>query len=246
MAYRLGTWVTWLFALTFVDTVASAGKPVGFFEVVTVTPSRVINHEVDLKGPFDDDVTETILVGPERFSHTVDLGKKAVHSQKAYHNWYKISRPINESQRSVTVRDPLRGNAAQQITVENAAFLLSPSQRVTTGPPSPVPEGLNYFKAYQIVDGPRISQQVRLTGTFGPEERTATTAVLFCVPVDEWHHDEHFPVKNSQDCMLVYELEPHEKGLSITTIDQFGLNKLEAHSSKWLCVPAELVSGSSE
>jgi hypothetical protein len=29
---------------------------------------------------------------------------------------------------------------------------------------------------------------------------------------------------------------PHKHSVNITTIDQFGLNKLEVHSSNWLCL----------
>jgi hypothetical protein len=236
MTNSLGTWATLLCTLMFLDTVASAVPPLDLLEVVTVTPSRVINHEVDLKGPFDDDVIETPLTGPQFFSHSVGFKHKAVQDLRAYLNWYKIVQPAKEPQRTFSVRDPLRDSNEHSVKIESSAFLLSPAQRLTTGSPSAVPDGLNYFKAYRIVDAPLISKKVKLAGTLGPEDRTATRAIFLCMPVEQWHHHEHFPIRNVQDWLIVYELVPHKHSVDITTIDQFGLNKLEVHSSNWLCL----------
>ena len=234
-----------LCTLMSLPSIVSADTAPDFFEVVAGTPSRVINHEVELKGQFDDDVTETLLTGPQMFSHSVGCGEKPVRSQNAYLNWYKITEPTSEPQRILSVRDALRGNEAHQITIEDSAFLLSPAQRITTGPPSELPDGLNHLKAYKIVKGPQLSEKVELTGAFGPKDRTAVKAAFFCVPVEQWHHHDRFPIKDSQRCMLVYELLPQEHTSSVTTIDQFGLNNLEVRSSKWLCVPAQIVDRTS-
>ena len=40
--------------------------------------------------------------------------------------------------------------------------------------------------------------------------------------------------------LLFYELVSREHTSSVTTIDQYGLNKLEVRSSKQLCVPAQI------
>ena len=236
-----GSFAASLCVLASLCTVASARTPLDFLEVVAVTPSRVIEHEVDLKGPFDNDTVETFLEGPQLFSHAVGFGGKAVEEQNTFLNWYKIAKPATESQRTLSVRDSLRGNEAYQITIEKSEFLLSPAQRVTSGPPGRIPAGLNYFKAYKIVGGPQIDQKVKLSGTFGPEDRMATKATFLCVPVEKSHHDERFPIKNPKACMLVYELLPQKCKVRITTIDLFGLNKMKARSGKWLCVPAQIV-----
>jgi hypothetical protein len=64
------------FALMCIHTVASARDPVGFSEFVAVTPSRAIDREVNLKGPFDRDVTETFLTGPQFFTHAAGFGEE--------------------------------------------------------------------------------------------------------------------------------------------------------------------------
>jgi hypothetical protein len=232
-------------ALAYFHATASAGEPGGVFEVVAVTPSPVIEHEVDLKGRFDKDIIETFLKGPQLFSHTVGLGEGDVQDADAYLNWYKIERPVAEPRRVLSVRDPMRGKDVQRITLENAAFLLSPSQRVTSGPPSQIPAGLNPFKAYKIVGSPKEERKVKVIGRFGPGDRVLLKAAFLCVPVEHWHHDVHFPIKNPKACMLVYETLPHQCSVSITTLDLFGLNGLKASSGKWICVPAEIVQPSS-
>ena len=234
-----------LCVLVHFTSTGTADEPVGFCEVVAVTPSRTINHEIDLKGQFDKEVTETFLTGPQLFSHAVGFGGKAPANEDTYLNWYKIEKPVAEPRRVLSVRDPLRGNGRHQIVIENAAFLLSPSQRVTSGPPSRIPAELNPFKAYRIVGSVTGNWKAKLTGSFGPEERVATKAVFLCVPVQQWHHDEHFAIKNPAACMLVYELIPNEVKLKVSTIDQFGLNSLAVSSTKWMCLPTQVGTGDS-
>ena len=69
MTNSSGSLAVLLGVLTSLCTVASASAPIDFFEVVEVSPSRIIEHEVDLKGPFDNDMIETFLQGPQLFSH---------------------------------------------------------------------------------------------------------------------------------------------------------------------------------
>ncbi len=238
MKKNLGIRATLLCALTWWHTAAPARD---FFEVVTVTPSQVIDHEVEAKGPFDNDKIETFLTGPQLFSHAVGFEGKPAPKPQAYLNWYKITKPTNQPRQTISVRDALRGDEAYEITIQSAAYLLSAAQRITSGAPAPIPDDLGYFEAYEIVDGPQINRKVALTGTFGPGASMANRAVLLCVPIEQWHHDEHVTVKNASECLLIYELLPEQHTLTVATIDQFGLNKLETETIKWLGVPATVL-----
>jgi hypothetical protein len=186
-------------------------------------------------------MTEALLTGPQLFSHAVGFGDNAAQDEDAYLNWYKITQPPAEARRIVSVRDPLQGNETYQLTIENATFFLAAAQRITSGPPSKLPDGLNQFKAYKIVGDHQAGQQVKLSGTYGAEHRTASKAIFLCVPVAEAHHDEHFPVKDPQNYMLVYELLPEKHNERVTTLDQFGMNTLETQNSQWLCVPVRVI-----
>jgi hypothetical protein len=70
-------------------------------------------------------------------------------------------------------------------------------------------------------------------------------AAYLCVPVDHWHHHEHSPIKNKEECFIVYQLEPERVNEAFGTLDQFGLNQLKSVSSGWICVPARLVNNDS-
>ena len=76
-----------------VELAAFADAPIGFAEVVAVKPSTLIDHEVDVQGPFDEAAVETFLVGPQFFSHAVGFGQEIVRAREAYLNWYQITRP---------------------------------------------------------------------------------------------------------------------------------------------------------
>ncbi len=222
-------------------TPASDANSGDFFEVLRVTPSRKIDHEVDLKGPFDSEITETFLSGPELFSQAIGYGEKNPVQPRAYLNWYSIERPTDASDQVLSVRDTLQGTNTYSITIGKPALLLSPAQRLATGSPSEIPEGLNYFKAYEIVKGSPEGKEVKLSDTFGSRNRKVLKAAYFCVPVEHWHHDQHSAVKSKENCLVVYELQPQDVTKSVTTLDPFGLNTLKTSSSKWLCVPAQII-----
>ena len=141
------------------------------------------------------------------------------------------------------MRDALRGETTHTVTVENSAYLLSPAQRLSSGPPSQIPDGLGYLKLYRIVNALENRQMIQLRQAFGPEERTLTKPAFLGLPAAHSHHDERTPAKRLDTCVLIYELEPASCEASVTTIDQFGLNTLRISSSKWLAVPAVVEKG---
>jgi hypothetical protein len=232
--------VNWLAALLLVvgclDSTTRADSPIDFFEVLAVKPSRLIDHEVDVKGPFEETAVETFLIGPQFFSQAVSVGEKTVRAGEAYLNWYQIAKPTSEPRRTLRVRDALRAEAVHSITIGDSAFLLSPAKRLISGPPSEVPEGLGYFKAYLIVEESDRRQTIRVKGGYGGEERKLARPALLALPVAHWHHDEHTPAKDLETCLLVYELESAKGKANVTTIDQFGLNTLRIPSSRYLAV----------
>ena len=239
MAKNYRTLAAFICALTYSNLVATS-RAADLFEVVSVEPSNVIVHDVYLKGRFDEKAIETFINGPRMFSQAVGFGEPAAANRNAYLNWYRITRPITEPRRILQVRDSLHGDEVHKLAIENAAFLLSPAQKVSSGPPSEVAGRLSYFKAYDVLNGRPLNRDIELTQTLGRGNRSVLQPVFFCVPVEEWHHHDHFPIKNLENCMVVYELKPSKQEGNITTIDQFGLNRLKTDSNQWLCVPATI------
>ena len=83
-----------LYALTPLQSLGASRTLGDCFEVVAVTPSRVINHEVDLQGPFDDGVVETFLTGPQLFAHAIGFGHAAAQDRAAF---VKAARKLHET-----------------------------------------------------------------------------------------------------------------------------------------------------
>jgi hypothetical protein len=240
MGNRL-TNLTLLFAILVSLRSAAGAPPLDYFLAITVRPSTLVKHEVDLQGPFDPTRVQTLLVGPSYFCHAVGIGSQPVARQGACFNWYKIEKPSRQPERLLSVRSPFSGKDPFEVAIGDAACLLSPAKRLTTGPPSDASEELSYLKGYRILEGRDLRKKVKLTLETGSESHTITKPAFLCVPAEEWHHHEHFPVTNKDGCLLVYELLPKSQTGSITTIDQFGLNKLEVSSRRYLLAPAKIM-----
>ncbi len=213
------------------------------WEVVTTTPATFIKHGVELKGYFDSEKAPVSLSGPELFSQSV--GTESIPNQDpiAYLNWYRITKGEPESHGELTLKDVIVGEASYTVKVGSPAYLLSPSQRLMDGPPDAISEGLNYFKVYEIQDGPQLDKSIDLLETLGGDrrERRVTTAAFVCLPAEEWHHEQFFGIETPNSCLVVYALEPEKLGGTATSMDQFGIHELQLESSDWLCVTAAIV-----
>jgi hypothetical protein len=231
-----------LITLTVNAAPVRAHSPVEFLEVVQGEPSNLIEHGVELQSFFDEQRVTTELEGPYYFSLSVGGMGREVKKEKAYLAWYKIVGSKPEETRKVSVLDLVRGGDIAPMTIESAEYFLSPAQRITSGPPSEIPEGLDHYKAYRIADAPSHELDLQLGESSGAKKRTVGKARFLCVATDEWHHDEHFPASHRQAGFVVYELDPQEHSQQIGMIDQFGLNQISTNSSRWLCVRAVLLS----
>jgi hypothetical protein len=219
-----------------------AHSPVEFLEVLQGEPSNLIDHGVELQSFFDKQRLETELTGPHFFSVAVGGMGRQAKEEKAYLSWYRIVDPKPEVTRSVSVLDLIRGGDTAPLTIGSAEYFLSPAQRITSGPPSEIPEGLDHYKAYRVEDASSRDLDVQLSGSSGPVKRVVGKPLFLCVATEEWHHDEHFAVSHRQAGFVVYELDPQESLQQLGMIDQFGLNQVSTSTSRWLCVRAVLLS----
>jgi hypothetical protein len=170
--------------------------------------------------------------------------QRQVQKENACLNWYRITNSETETIPTLRIRDILSRGHSYQIDIGSAEFLLSPAQKLTSGPPNAAADELNHFKAYPISKAPPISRAIQLRDSLGPTDRKILRAAFLCVPVQQWHHHEHFPIEGPEGCFVVYELESNKLSAKVSTIDQFGLNELRVESCVWLCVPAKIISDS--
>ena len=217
-------------------TSVQAHSPVEFLEVLEGKPSTLIEHGVELKSQIDDEKQSTNLTGPHFFSVAVGCMDRTVKTPKAYLSWYKIVDPRKSDRRKLSVVDLVRGADGEPLTIGSAEYFLSPSQRISTGPPSSIPDGLDHYKAYRIVDSRRRELAVNLSGSKGKANRIVGKPLFLCVAAEEWHHDEHLQASHTRACFVVYELDEQVSSEEISLIDQFGLNQIRSSKSRWLCV----------
>jgi len=231
-----------LIAVMTAGSIIHAHTPVEFLEVSAGKPASLVEHTVTLQSAFDEAKVETMLSGPHHFSQAVGCLDRPAKEPIAYLNWYQIVGGKKEATRRVSVLDFMRGADNTELTIESAEYLLSPAQRITTGAPSDIPEGLDYYKAYKIVDAAALNRTVEVTDSAGGTKRQLGKPLLLCVPTKEWHHDEFFDASHDRACLVVYGLDTREQQQKFSTIDQFGLNQLQATKSQWLCVRGSLLT----
>ncbi len=219
---------------------AAASKPC--FEFVKVQPERVIKHAVDFQGPFDENAVTTPLRGPYLFGHPVHIDSQPPAVADAFLNVYEIHNPPPAERRILSLRDPEPDAVARQITIGQAAYVLLPTQQITTGPPSPLDESLSRFKAYRILQEKPARKELRVQGSYGKTEIMWGEPAWLCVPVEEWHHAEHFPVKDARHWMVIYAVSPQPHSQAVNTIDSFGMHSLASTDVAWLALPVEPVA----
>lgn len=223
-----------------VSSWSRAHTPVEFLEVLEGKPSNLIEHGIEVKGIFDAKKSIIDLEGPYCFSAAVGCLGREAKKQKAYFSWYRIVRPKQEAPRQVACIDLIRGGETTPLTIGAAEFFVSPAQRITTGAPSEIPDGLDHFKAYRILNAPAREMDVTLTESLGPAKRRVGKPAFLCIAAEEWHHDEYFPATHRRTGFVVYELDPQQQNGNITLIDQFGLNQVASSTSRWLAVTASI------
>ena len=180
-----------------------------------------------------------MLTGPRYFAATAgrDLPNSTEHG---VFNWYQIKDEAEVETARVTVWVGSKETSAGTFRLGAPAYFLSTTQRISEGTPDPVPEGLCHFVAYRVLDGEQNQRKMTLAADAQAEEVVLKRAAFLCVPVEEWHHHEHFPVKNKASCLVVYEVDAMEAAEPrITALDQFGLHSLQLDPTALLGIPVK-------
>jgi hypothetical protein len=223
-----------------------AHTPFEFLEVLKVSPANEVEHSVELQSKFDKSPADSALVGPEFYARSVGCLGRAAKKQSTYLSWYRIQSPKQEPSRRITVLDLVRGSENMDLTVGTAEFFLSPTQQVESGPPDPVPTGVDHYIAYKVLDPPDIKMSVEITNAEASSARELAKPLFVCVATEEWHHDEYFEASHPRACLVVYQLNTAKTELRVNTLDQFGLNQLQSQSSHWLGVRGTVLVSNAE
>ncbi|MEM6474467.1 MAG: hypothetical protein AAF802_33350, partial [Planctomycetota bacterium] len=177
-----------------------------------VKPSNPVLHGLQIQSLVDDEQHYLTLSGPEFFSAPA---KSSANNTVSYLTWYDVRKPKWSLDREVKVASE-RSDKLRTLTLGAPKFFLMPAQVLANGPPAVVPEQLNHFLVYAASDPSSDVQS------------------FLAVPAEEWHHDEHFPIK-SRDAWLM--ITPTKSGAvsesDRSVLDQFGLNKLSGDGVRY-------------
>lgn len=182
-------------------------------------------HGLEIKASSDSEKRWASLKGPKFYSAPI---RETPGELPSYLSWYEIRKPKAETPRSITLRDSFSGEQSFTVTLGDPAFFAMPVQTLGDGAPKQIPETLDHFIAFKIIN----PESVEL-----PEPTPGKPAYV-CIPAEEWHHAEHFPIKRPGTLLMVYALETSPANSKTTIIDQFGLNKLTMQSKDMVYVPA--------
>ncbi len=209
--------------------------------VLSGDPASKIFHTVDTKSRLDEKRKVTSLRGPMALSIS---HREEKEKTPPYLAWYRIANPTQDDNGSWTLEDAANSKP-YAVDLAAASFLLTPAKRLTSGTPKKEPSDLDIFKAYEISESSCEPIELQLDHPLVGTMAGKATPKYLCMPVEESHHDEVFPIKKPDFCFVVYELiNPAEKEniMSLTSIDQFGIHSLSATQSSLICVPARVHS----
>ncbi|QEG02067.1 hypothetical protein Mal15_61500 [Stieleria maiorica] len=199
-------------------------------DVVSVAASNPVLHGLEVKTELDEKRRWINFRGPKLYSSPRDKSQ-ADDARPSYLNWYSIRKPDSEAVKTIQLRDTYSGSQSFGVRLGQPAFYLIPAQTVADGPPAEVPESLDHFIAFEIVD----------VDSLALPEPTPGKPAFVCVPAEEWHHEEHVPIKSASSFLMVYAVEASSVDGRVTTIDSFGLNQLTVTSKEFVAVAASRV-----
>jgi hypothetical protein len=204
------------------------------FKVYQVESAERVEDTVALQGQFDKEYKKAAISGPLFFANPVSKNDGKIQDPNAHLNWYRLRQEEREPTRRVSVENQF---GKQQLVIDIAALLAVPTKKSLDGR-TYVPEGLDHYKVYRVVEGKPVNKKVALVDQFGRENNIAIRPVFFCVPVSKQHGSRTNKIVNERDHLVVYLMERRKHEIKFETSDQFGVNTLKTRACPWLCVPS--------
>ena len=241
-------WVTTLFwGLALSGSAVSSERPgdnVQFYDVIKVKPRDKIDHRVQISDPFNKNLISVRLRGPLYWSRPIGNALHSVRTNRnppAIMSWYTVHQADLQADRTLLLADRLSARP-YKVKLAEPMYLLSPAQRVTTGDPAAIPQDLNYFLAYRIKQGGRPVGEFKKLVIANVPKRELLSPYFVCLPVEERHHFDHFPVKAKDQLLVVYKATPRSLKGNVSILDQFGVNVMEMQSSNWIYIKGQILS----
>lgn len=188
-------------------------------------PVVALHDQFDLAGEVDSVMLDEI----DYFANPVSLNLQGILDPLAHHVWYHFVPLLQDQTRYwVKVQNQFVEN---ELVLGPAQYLLVPANKNDEG----FPENLDHYKAYPVISGYGIGQNVNLVDQFLDEDELVLYPKWFCNPVDKNGEG----IINDVDHLVFYELYyMTELNQLITAQDQFGYYDILIEQSYWLGVPS--------
>lgn len=214
------------------------------YDLLSADANEPIVHSMKTRSLLDDSLRRTTLSGPSGFLYPTSLVDNdfaaVIDMPREFWNLYDITYGGSSKPRDIAIRDRIHQTPAT-LRLGDAKHFLSKAQWITTGAPGELEPQLDFYKAYEVLDAPENEPaKLRLTAINGQSERVLLKPAFVCLPVEESHHENSYPIHSADRCIVLYQAGEIEVDRKLSTIDQFGLHTMKATASRLIALTGEI------
>lgn len=204
------------------------------------------------QGQFDAGPKPGILLAVTHFANPATKTLKGdppstLQNSRAHLTWYRLEETVLDPTRQVTFTNQFGKD--QKIVIDQAHYLLLPTSKLLDRPPDNVPEELDHYKCYEVIEETDVNtgETVKIEDQFSVDEAVIVgDLVYFCVPANKFLGPEASSpgLLNPVDHLAVYEIpKTHGPVPPFKTKDQFqDYPGFQIISSEFLCVPSKKIA----
>ena len=176
---------------------AHAHNPVEFMLLSEAKAGAPVEHAIEVASGKRVKRTSIDLEGPKLFASSVGCKGRKLPDKLVVMQWYGIQNKEGEGTATQKALDLVSNGSRTYLFSTSPKYFVSPAQQLTAGEPAPIPDGLDHYLAFPVVEtrtsaSKSASKTIEIVSASGKEIRETTKAVFICLPASEWHHDESF------------------------------------------------------
>lgn len=187
------------------------------FKLYEVQPYSGGGATPELRGQFDSRDRPFVLNLLRQFANPVSKNGEGIKDRNNHLTAYEISTTAPEPQRAVVVDNQF---GRQKMKIGPVHFLLVPALKIEPG--IGMPENLDHFKCYKVLESRPLDIAVSLEDQFDSESKVQVwEPVLFGVPTLKKYGGKTYEIKNPKEHLTIYRITDKKYSLARDVQDQF-------------------------